>query len=236
MNRFSLLAVLFITVSAWADISAQEAAADCAKIKVYAAEGDKFYKQKNYKKAREFYESQVGWSETCRLESEKMATAYNNVALTYIHEGAYLKAKAWLQIMPDDKKSIFNLGLIKDKLPAASLAAAASPSGEYWSYAGKSLWDTITINKENTKYAITFAGYYAGINALYFGPNMGEFSTLLSIENGHADYMMAEDDSHLDCVYHFSFARDSLALTRVSGDSCGFGQNVSAEGNYIKVR
>jgi hypothetical protein len=54
-----------------------------------------------------------------QLDEQKIALAYNNVALTYVHEGNYLKARAWLSILPNDKKSIFNLGKISDDVKNA---------------------------------------------------------------------------------------------------------------------
>lgn len=106
--------LLFIVPAyAHAEITAEEAAANCLKISEYSAEGGRYYKLKLYAKAREQYERQVGWSESCRLDEDKIAMAYNNVALTYAREGNYLKARAWLSILPEDKKSIFNVGKLE---------------------------------------------------------------------------------------------------------------------------
>ena len=113
--------LLLAACSANAEISKQEMEADCNKIKRFAINGDKEFKLKQYTKAREEYESQVAWAESCESHEIKVATrygsttAYNNVALTYIHEGKFLKAKAWLDIAPNDKKSIFNQKKIKKK-------------------------------------------------------------------------------------------------------------------------
>lgn len=53
-----------------------------------------------------------------RPDDSAIATAYNNVALTWIREGEWRKARAWLTLRPNDSKSIYNLKLIKDKLSA----------------------------------------------------------------------------------------------------------------------
>lgn len=74
------------------------------------------------------------WSEGCQLDDKTVATAYNNVALTWMRQGEWRKAQAWLTINPNDAKSIYNLGLIKEKL--AALPKSDSPAGEYWNYAG----------------------------------------------------------------------------------------------------
>lgn len=72
-----------------------------------------------------------------------MATAYNNVALTWMRQGEWRKAQARLTINPNDAKSIYNLGLIKEKL--AALPKSDSPAGEYWNYAGLATWETLIV-------------------------------------------------------------------------------------------
>ncbi|WP_145146039.1 hypothetical protein [Pseudomonas duriflava] len=90
-----LLALLLASAhGAYADITQEQVEADCRNISNLAAQGDRFYRQSRYAKAREFYEQQVAWSQSCQLDESAMATAYNNVALTYAHEEAFLKAKA----------------------------------------------------------------------------------------------------------------------------------------------
>ncbi|MFB8830876.1 hypothetical protein ACE0DR_19555 [Azotobacter sp. CWF10] len=80
-----------------------------------------------------------------------------------------------MQLMPDGSKSVHNLGLIEDKLPAALAEVSASAEGEYWQYAGKSLWSVIRIGREDRGYRLDFEGYYPGLMAMYYGPNIGEF-------------------------------------------------------------
>jgi len=220
-----------------ADITQEQMEADCLKVSNFATNGDQHYKLKQYTKARNAYEQQAAWSENCGLDSDKVATAYNNVALTYIHQGKYLKARAWLNIAPNDKKSIFNLSNIKHDIEKSIAQSAHIPEGEYWSYAGRSLWNVMTIKKEKSKYRIHFDGYRVGLMAMYYGPNMGEFSTVLDIIDGKAHYAMAEedDDDYLNCVFDFSIEKDTLTVNRTDGDACGFGFNVYAEGIYHKV-
>lgn len=235
MKTNPLYLLAFLSLTAHAEITEERLTADCLKVKNFAAQGDKYYKQGQYDKARNEYEQQAAWSETCGFDESKIATAYNNVALTYIHENNYLKANAWLKLRADDKKSVFNLKQINDKLNQA-FANASGPQGEYWQYAGNSLWSVITIKKAGPKFKVSFEGFYAGLMAMYSGPNMGEFTTVLDIKNGHAHYSMADEkESYSNCVYDFSITKDSLKVDLVSGDSCGFGHNVSAEGNYSKV-
>ncbi|WP_213938455.1 tetratricopeptide repeat protein [Pseudomonas sp. dw_612] len=225
---------LITPLLAQADITEEEATANCLKISEYSAEGGKYYKLKQYAKAREQYEQQAGWSESCQMDEDKVAMAYNNIALTYIHEGNYLKARAWLSILPDDKKSIFNLGKISGDIKNALEKLSSKPEGQYWQYAGASLWNSMTIKPQGQQFTVDFQGYYAGLMAMYYGPNIGEFSTVLTVDNGKAHYAMSEKDDG-DCAYDFDIKKDLLTVKRTAGEWCGFGHNVGAEGTYQRV-
>ncbi|RON46579.1 tetratricopeptide repeat protein [Pseudomonas frederiksbergensis] len=229
----AILLLLITPLFAQADVTEEEATANCLKISEYSAEGGKYYKLKQYAKAREQYQQQAGWSESCQLDEDKVAIAYNNVALTYIHEGNYLKARAWLSILPNDKKSIFNLGKISGDIKNALEKQSTKPQGQYWQYAGASLWNSMTIKPKGKQYQVDFEGYYAGLMAMYYGPNLGEFSTVLGFDNGKAHYAMSGDDG--DCEYDFEIKQDGLTVNRTAGESCGFGHNVGAEGVYQRV-
>lgn len=219
-----------------AGISIEQETADCLRVKNFSIAGTNHYKLKEYSKAREQYEQQVAWSESCQLSEQEIATAYNNVALTYIHERKYLKAKAWLDIQPTSKKSIFNHNKVKDQIETSIKNNSKKPEGRYWLYAGKSLWNEFTINKKNDSYEFNFEGYSAGLMAMYYGPNIGSFSALLNIDNSEAHLdMTKEKDAESDCVYKFTFTGTKLTVERTSGTSCGLGHNVSAEGTYQKV-
>ncbi|MFJ2684586.1 type IV pilus biogenesis/stability protein PilW [Pseudomonas sp. NPDC087342] len=230
----AILLLLITPLFAHADVTEEEATANCLKISEYSAEGGKYYKLKQYAKAREQYERQAGWSESCQLDEDKVAMAYNNVALTYIHEGNYLKARAWLSILPNDKKSIFNLGKISGDIKNSLEKLSSKPDGQYWQYAGAALWNSMTIKPQGSQFQVVFQGYYAGLMAMYNGPNIGEFSTVLAINNGKAHYAMTGDDVG-DCAYDFDIKKDLLTVKRTAGEWCGFGHNVGAEGSYNRV-
>lgn len=233
--KIDAIILLFITpLFAHADITEEEVTANCLKVSEYSAEGGKYYKLKQYAKAREQYERQVGWSESCQLEEEKIAMAYNNVALTYVHEGNYLKARAWLSILPNDKKSIFNLGKFSGEIKNSIEELSAKSEAQYWQYAGASLWSSMVVKPQGQKYKFEFQGYYPGLMAMYYGPNIGEFSTVLAVDNGKAHYAMSGDDDG-DCVYDFDIKKDLITVKRTAGGWCGFGHNVGAEGVYHRV-
>ncbi|MDA9003943.1 tetratricopeptide repeat protein [bacterium] len=233
-----IIKLLLILVAPYvsADITIEQKAADCLKVKNSSVTGGNYYKLKDYSKAREQYEQQAAWSENCQLSEQEIATAYNNVALTYIHEGKYLKAKAWLDVQSKNNKSIFNHNKVKDEIEISIKNYSNTPEGRYWLYAGKSLWNEFTINKKNESYEFNFEGYHAGLMTMYYGPNIGSFSALLNINNSEAHFDMTEEgDADFDCEYKFTITGINLTVKRVSGTSCGFGHNVAAEGVYQKV-
>lgn len=232
----ALLAVTacLFTINAHAVDEAQMAA-DCKKISSYATAGQKAYDKGDYSKARESFIEQVSWSESCQLSETAIATVYNNVALTYIKQKDFLKARAWLLLDARDKKSQYNLGLIKSEL--ATLAKNESPAGkewqgEYWQYAGKGAWNTVGVAAKNGQYQIEFSGLYMGMMGMYYGPNMGEFSLSSPIKNGKAVY--SNKDYGDGCQIDMLFKADSVQLTSTHND-CGFGHNVYADGEFIKV-
>ncbi|HCG4861233.1 TPA: tetratricopeptide repeat protein, partial [Salmonella enterica subsp. enterica serovar Typhi str. AG3] len=136
-----LCALLLLFATARAEITEQQIEADCAKIPVLASQGEQLYKTQKYAKALDAFEQLAAWSESCALDDNAIATAYNNVALTWIREGEWRKARAWLMLRPNDSKSIYNLKLIKDKLSV--LPPPVSTAGEYWRYAGRASWNVL---------------------------------------------------------------------------------------------
>jgi hypothetical protein len=211
--------------------------ADCKKIGKYASLGDKYYKQKQFTKARVEYQMQVGWAETCKLSREYRATAYNNVALTYIHQGEYLKANFWFSLLKEDKKSIYNREKYKAQIEKAEKELEGSYVGEYWGYSGKAMLDSIVITKKGDQYNIFYDGYYVPRYFMYYGPNMGEFSADVTIENNYAQYIQ-DPKEYTDCTFEFTFKDSIVDVKQTPGGSwtCGFGHNVYAGGTYYRVK
>lgn len=210
---------------------------DCLKINHYIAMADKLYKARKYQQAREKYEQQVALSEACQLSDDKIATAYNNVALTYIHSGEFLKANVWLNIIKSNEKSMFNLDKNKALIANAEDKAKKQITGTYWSYTGLGFWSTIKVAKKgNGNYNLEFNGFHPNQLALYGGVNTGEFYTTLAIKNNKARYVM-DPGTEGDCTFDFTFDNNNLYVKRIAGEltECGFGANVTAEGSYYKV-
>jgi tetratricopeptide (TPR) repeat protein len=235
LNLCTLLGVSLFSTYALADFD-DVLAKECPKIKNYIAKGGDFYQQKNYPKAREQFKLQAGWGETCRLADSEIATAYNNVALTYLNEKQYLKAKAWLRLMPEDKKSIFNLSVNNSKINAAQQVANQSITGEYWRYSGAGIWDSIIVEQIKDQYKIHFDGYRVNQMTMYWGPNMGMFEVILPVDNNLAKFdQRLFEDNYGGCVFDFEFSLGQIKVTEEMIGTCGFGMGVYAGGTYVKV-
>ncbi|MEG1122373.1 MAG: tetratricopeptide repeat protein [Citrobacter sp.] len=234
LKLFSFFPLLLLCTAARAEITEQQIKADCAKVPTYASQGEQFYKAKNYARAREAFEKQVTWSEGCRLDDKTVATAYNNVALTWMRQGEWRKAQAWLMINPNDTKSVYNLGLIKDKL--AALPKNDSVVGEYWNYAGLATWGTLIIKplKKKSDYQVDFQGYYFGMMALYSGPNVGEFSEYVTLRD-HKGVIAIREGDYIHCDIALTVAPDAIDVSTNDPQNCGFGMYVSADGHYLRV-
>lgn len=232
-RRHYALLLALVSGMAHAEFSDERLEADCAKIPTWASQGETFYKAKNYGKAREAFVRQVAWSENCGLDDKLIATAYNNVALTWIRQGEWRKARAWLMLTPDDEKSVYNLALIKDKLDALS---QSGPAGEYWRYAGLASWNVLQVKPAAKKadYQIDFQGYYMGLMGLYSGPNMGEFSERVTIQDDKAIVAIREGD-YLHCDISLTFSPETIDAETDDVTGCGFGMNVTADGHYLRV-
>jgi len=239
-HYYSALALLLVAFSGRAELSEEDFAADCAKIKTYAQTGEQFYKAKNYAKAREAFIQQAAWQEQCDVGEQNFhdalqATAFNNVALTLIREGDYRKALAWLSIMPEDKKSAYNRKLIKDKL--AALPKPASAAGEYWQYAGRGEWEVLTLKPlDGDNWLADWSGLYFGMMGLYYGPNIGDFSQQVTLKEGKGVIKLHEEDIS-DCAITLRLSPDwqKIEAKTDAPMNCGFGHNVSADGTYLRV-
>lgn len=246
-----VLGITSLTTTAQAADATQEQQqiADCKKITSYARAGQKAYNAGHYAKARTSFEDQAAWSHACRvwfqgeqtgfsISDSAVATADNNVALTYIRQKDYLKARAWLMINPDDKKSQYNLNLIKAELAKLDTSSQSkSPVGEYWQYAGNGAWNVVGVKQKGKQYEISFSGLYMGMMSMYYGPNMGEFTTLNPINNGRAVWQESETEGLAageGCTVEMAFKPERVTLKTTQGE-CGFGHNVFADGEFLRA-
>lgn len=232
--RAGICALVMLSFAAQAEISDQEVKEACAKVPEHARNGEQAYKAKNYAKAYDAFAEQVIWSESCDLGDSAIATAYNNVALTYIRQKEYRKAQAWLMLKPNDPKSVYNLSLIKNKL--AALPTPTSPAGEYWQYAGGSAWNTLTLKagKSADEYQADYMGYYFGIMGAWMGPNTGEFSAPVGLKQGKG-VIAVRDGNIAHCDIALTVTPDAAKLKTDEPQECGFGHNVDANGEFVRV-
>lgn len=107
-------------------------------------------------------------------------------------------------------------------------------------YAGLGFWQSYTVKAQaNQQYQIHFEGLYFGLNGLLYGPNLGEYEYQGKIQNRQSTWTDPDPLEHDFCRIQLTFQGDQLyATTTTNGSpdsSCGFGHNVSADGQYIKV-
>ncbi|WP_114194554.1 tetratricopeptide repeat protein [Edaphovirga cremea] len=227
-----LTAGFLFSAQSFAKIDEPDVEADCEKIADYAALGNAAYQKGDYVKAADHFRDQVAWSEFCQHPQSALATAYNNSALAYLRQGQLRKARAWLALAADDKKSQYNLSRMQDSLTA--LAKPTSPVGEYWQYAGFGSWNTVEVKAKGERYEIHYDGLYMGAMALYYGPNIGEFTAVAAIKDQQAVYHQSDDSDYGGtCDVEMVFSDENVAL-KTHGD-CGFGHNVRADGEFVRV-
>ncbi|HIC7646456.1 TPA: tetratricopeptide repeat protein [Serratia liquefaciens] len=216
---------------AMAQIDEPDIDADCHKVASYAELGKNAYQRGDYPRAADIFRDQAAWSEFCGLDSQATATAYNNVALALMHADELLKARAYLELAPQDSKSQHNLKLLQERL--AKRTPPIGPGGVYWQYAGRGVWSEVEVKPQDGRWLIVYSGYYMPQMGLYYGPNMGEFTQTLPIEHGKAVYRQREPEDVMACDVAMQFGSDGLDM-HTEGD-CGFGFNVRAEGHFIRV-
>ncbi|MBS4714096.1 tetratricopeptide repeat protein [Aeromonas caviae] len=210
----------------------------CAKLPEVIKKGNQSYKAGEYAKARDYFTEQVSLSEGCgyfygKPDQTATITAYNNVALSYIKEGDKLKALAWLSLAPNDKKSKFNYGLLK------SMPAPVGPDmvGTYWQYAGFGSWNVASVEKQGNGYLISLNLLYFGLMGLAYGPNIGDISQVVTMKDDKGLIKLTGEEGNCEISIKF-IDKDNGMLkldTNPERKECGFGHNVYAYGDFIRV-
>lgn len=210
----------------------------CAKLPEVIKKGNESYKAGEYAKARDYFTEQVSLSEGCgyvygKPDQTATITAYNNVALSYIKQGEKLKALAWLSLAPNDKKSKFNYGLLK------SMPAPVGPDmvGTYWQYAGFGSWNVASVEKQGNGYLISLNLLYFGLMGLAYGPNIGDISQVVTMKDDKGLIKLTGEEGNCEISIKF-IDKDNGMLkldTNPERKECGFGHNVYAYGDFIRV-
>jgi hypothetical protein len=231
---------LILSTSSYADdYNDPKVQQGCAKLSQYRKLGQKFYDQKNYKRALDQFQKQAAWSDFCqsvgeeetgiRVSDKDVDIANNNVGLTYTKLGQPLWARAWFQIKPT-KTSQFNL-----KQLTTTPKLTPDLSGKYVSYAGFGEWNQITLKKRDQKYHIEFTGLWMGARSLIYGPNIGEFETEMPLHAKKANYRFENCQIDINFTYDTSLGNFIQVKELNEQADCGFGMNVSSTGYYQKV-
>lgn len=239
MNKviFSL-GLLAFSSGTFAEMSfEQELRTQCNKVKNNALLGKQLYDQKHYQKALLPFQEQAAWSSFCEMNREEsgisfseqaIATAFNNVGLTYAKLGQYGWARAWFSVFPETKSTQFNFRQLPNPTESTSWV------GKYVQHAGFGQWNTITVKRVKNAYDIEFNGLYMGARSLIYGPNMGEFTAQMPLKNTQTSYRV--EDCKVDLKFGFDTKQGSFVQVKETNImSCGFGHNVSAQGMYLKV-
>ncbi|MGY3945229.1 tetratricopeptide repeat protein [Aeromonas tecta] len=210
----------------------------CAKLPEVIKNGNKLYQIKEYDKARKYFIEQVSLSEGCNHAFEKpdkaaIVTAYNNVALSYIKEGDSLKARAWLSLAPNDKKSKFNYGLLEN-IPVTN---GGNIVGTYWQYAGLGGWNVASVEKQGNNYDVSLSLLYFGLRGMAYGPNIGDISQVVAVKNDVGIIKLKSEEGNCEISMRFSDANSGTLSIKTSPEmkECGFGHNVYAYGDFVRV-
>jgi len=214
---------------------------DCKKIDTFASKGAKLYKNKQYAAARNEFKTQLILMEYCdgnfdkeRFTQHQYAVAYNNVAMTYVHERNFLRARAWASLVPDDPGSRFNLEKIRPELEAIPERI----SGAYEQYVGQGLWAVMHVSHDGNEVSVEAQFLRAGPRALFFGPNMGDFAASAPLKGKTAFFRVAPmDDGNVTCEISIRFDKNSAFVETIKGgdSECGFGGGVYAGGEFYRV-
>ena len=168
-------------------------------------------------------------------------TAYNNLAVAYMHKGDYLQARAWaataIACDKKDQAALFNMRKIEERL--GSSQGSKSPDGTYVQYAGRASWQTFVVETMSAKPSLQssvhfcFSGLYWGLGE---GPSgLGDLEGNVPVRDMKAEYV-SHDFSEQGCKLALEFHPDQLEVQQTGDDSdCGFGHNVNASGTYLRV-
>lgn len=212
---------------------------DCSDISNCNDWGARAYKSGDYSAAISYYTQQVALAtqkeQGCAQSNQADGQCtyppqpFNNVALATLRDGHPLMARAWINVAPPSALTQHNKMLVEKVL--TGFRWPRSPAGEYWSYAGYGVWNTLRVEPAGDRFDISFEGYYFFATGLDSGPDSGTLVDRVKIVQGVA--VLHGGDSS-DCKITAEFKDDHVDLD-TKGNDCPFGANVSAEGRYIRV-
>jgi tetratricopeptide (TPR) repeat protein len=230
-------------LSAWIILMA---AADCRDVSSCNREGTALYKAGQYEAAKSVFDRQIDFAES-REGSADDISAYNNAALAWWKSGECLAALQYVRLALSentiDKASLFNKQKITEGCQAQ--LKLKDVSGEYWQYAGNSLWNTVRVRALSDGYQVEGELLHVtGPLVLDSGRvNVGDINARGKIEGGvFSGYFIGEngdtEQSPQECRVQFNQLSDgALEFYASKADACVLGgMNVGLGGRYAQVR
>jgi len=222
---------------------------DCPTMDRFADEGSEFYREGKWEKARDRYKTHAIFLELCKdvdNRDSRIAVAYNNVAKTYIKQGNYLTARAWLMIKPNAPQSRATLKKIQTKLNAFPTVR----EGVYKNYVGRGAWQKLTVTRgfEND-YVVDMNFVLMGENDLFESTKMGSAVATMPRGKKKAVYWknegfpknadsVSKDDSSVVCMITVEFGKNMAAVKLLKNNpiyGCGFSPDIVPDGTYYRV-
>jgi hypothetical protein len=257
MSACQLLILLVISASCFGQTGNQhgqpQKAVTCKTLSACNQRGTAALKAGRTEEAIKLFEEQVRLAELFDIERQQKAqtrisglcqsalTAYNNLAVAYMHKGDYLQARAWaataIACDKKDQAAQFNMRKIEERL--SSSPRSKSPAGTYVQYAGRASWQTFVVETIDGNPSLQrsihfcFSGLYWGMGE---GPSgLGDLEGTAPMPDMKAEYF-SHEFSDKGCTLTLEFHPNRLEVLQTGDDvDCGFGHNVDASGTYLRV-
>jgi tetratricopeptide (TPR) repeat protein len=219
-------------------ISGQMPIRPCRSVSDCNRRGTAVLKAKNIKAAIDAFTEQLRDAEEIDETEAAHATrisaivlAFNNLTVAHIHQGEFLRARAWaeeaLDLSPENPAAVHNMATIDANL--RSFKWPASPNGAYFNYIGCGDWNEIRISEASASLArISFEGIRFRPDGCHTFPGAtGELEGQIVLRGKVAVYENAS------CKIQLEFEDDGLSVEEEG--QCGFGSGVHASGDYRRI-
>lgn len=109
--------------------------------------------------------------------------------------------------------------------------------GTYWGYAGLGGWNVASVEKQGDGYLVSLNLLYFGLRGMAYGPNIGNISQVVTITDGKGFITLTGEEGNCEISIKFSDKDNGILKVDTNPDKneCGFGHNVYAYGDFIRV-
>lgn len=109
--------------------------------------------------------------------------------------------------------------------------------GTYWQYAGSGSWNVASVEKHGNDHLISLNLLYFGLRGWISGPNLGDISQVVRMRNGEGLIKLTGEDGNCEISIKYSDKDNGVLVidTVPERSDCGFGHNVYAHGNFMRV-